>query len=319
MSELVCPVRGIHVWILSAVRRLSFQDLGDQEIFDAVFALTRGARRHVPDAEIWKSIAKVRGTNLCAMPPRPRPEIKPQYQPETLARLAGRLPETVSTEYLALRSKFTCWNRSPAGFLHKLYRSGERIVVFDVFESQGCEVWTHPGPAGDLSTLNYLQEGCWGVWYLVQPVDGDFHHNPREGKVSRRSEESITSFRYVCVESDQADAGQWLRALVQLPLPIASIYSSGRKSIHVLIRIDAKSKSEWDRIVAALKPSLVSLGACPGSLSAVRLSRLPGCMRAETGRMQELLYLDDDPDDVPICHKEPRNMSMLLATWRKKP
>jgi hypothetical protein len=226
----------------------------------------------VPDSEIIKSIAKVRGTDVTILGGAP-PAPKNEFKPEILPRVAGNLDEVVDAEYLRLRSKFTLWNRTPAGFLHKLYRPGEKVVVFDVFESQGCAVWTHPGPAGDLSTLNYLQKGCWGVWYLVQPVDGEVYWNPRENKYSRRSEESVTSWRYAVVESDEADPLQWLQTLVQLPLPIAAIYSTGSRLPHALIRIGADSKAEWDRLVKGeLGPSLVRLGACNGSLSAVRSS-----------------------------------------------
>jgi hypothetical protein len=241
---------------------------------------------------------------------------KPEFKPEILSRVAGNLEGDVDAEYLRLRSKFTLHNRTPAGFLHKLYQPGEKVVVFDVFESQGCEVWTHPGPAGDLSTLNYLRKGCFGTWYLIQPTDGEFHDNPREGKISRRSEESVTVWRYCVIESDQADPGHWLRALVQFPLPIAAVYSSGGKSIHALVRIDAPSKADWDGLVrGVLGPALVSLGADLAALSAVRLSRLPNCMRGETGALQQLLYLDDDPDDTPICRKPRRDPDTLRTAW----
>jgi hypothetical protein len=142
------------------------------------------------------------------------------------------------------------------------------------------------------------------VWFLANPCDGEFHWNPREEKDSRRSEESITSWRYAVVESDKANPGQWLKALVQLCLPISAIYSSGKRSIHALVRIDAGSKAEWDEIVRGeLLPALTVLGADPGALTAVRLTRLPNCRREETGKPQRLLYLDSKPDGEPICRK----------------
>ena len=66
------------------------------------------------------------------------------------------------------------------------------------------------------------------MWFLANSVDGELHWNPREGKISRRSAESITSWRYVVIESDSADPQTWLRALVQFPLPIAAVYTSGQ-------------------------------------------------------------------------------------------
>jgi hypothetical protein len=240
---------------------------------------------------------------------------KPIFRPEKLAQIAGRSPETVDKEYLALRSKFTPWNRSPAGFLHKLYQPGESIVVFDVFESQGCAVWKHPGLVGNLSTLDFLQLSRFGVWYLCNPVDGQYHWNPREQKKSRRSEEAITSWRYAVVESDEADPQLWLKALVQLPLPISAIYCSGGRSIHTLLYVQADSKGEWDHIIRhELGPILICIGADPSAFSAVRLTRLPNCRREQTGHLQELLYLDDDPDAMPIAQKSRNDRSRFYQT-----
>jgi hypothetical protein len=313
MTELCCPEHGIHQWLLGAARTLSFQDLDDQEIFDRLQVLTTNVRRNVPDREINDSIAKVRGTDSQAAGGQRL--LKPRFEPETLARLASEVRTSVDSAYLARRSKFTPHNRSPAGFLHKLYRPGEKIIVFDVLESQGCHLWEHPGLGGDFSTLDYLSRGRFGVWYLCNPVDGEAHWNPREGKWSWRSEEAITSFRYAVIESDEADPGLWLAAVVQLPLPIAAIYSSGKRSIQVLARVDADSKNQWDKIVRReWAPILVRLGADYGALSGVRLSRLPGCWRGETGKLQELLYLDDEPDETPIIDKPLRDPDTLRAT-----
>jgi hypothetical protein len=88
-----------------------------------------------------------------------------------------------------------------------------------------------------------------------------------------------------------------------MPLRIASICESGRRSIHALVRVDAASKAEWDRLVAPIKPVLITLGADPGALSAVRLSRLPQAMRGE--RCQRLLYLNSQPSGMAICKQPP--------------
>jgi hypothetical protein len=232
----------------------------------------------------------------------PKPE-KPAFRLSALARLASNIQELVTPEYLEARSPITCWNRSPAGFLHKLYLPGEKVVVFNVFESQGCAIWEHKGIGQNLSTLNWLQSGqLHGVWFLANPVDGEYYFNPRENKQSRRSEESITAWRYGVLESDDAPAKSWLRVLVQLPLPIAAIYESGDRSIHALVLVNAICKEDWDIAVRKdLGPALATLGICMGSLTAVRLSRLPNCMRMKTGKMQRLLYLNPNPEEIAIC------------------
>ena len=169
--------------------------------------------------------------------------------------------------------------------------------MFSRMQSQGQLVWK--ADACDLIFDEDFPAGPDGVWFLAQPVDGEFHNNPRlGGKPSRRSEESVTAWRYAVLESDEADAEDWLRCLIQMPLRIASICESGGRSVHALVRVDARTKADWDAKVRAIKPVLVTLGADPGALSAVRLTRLPQAKRGE--RVQRLLYLNPEPDGTPI-------------------
>jgi len=92
----------------------------------------------------------------------------------------------------------------------------------------------------------------------------------------------------------------WLNFLAQLPLPIVAIYSSGGKSVHALVKIPAQSKEHWDRFKRVMIDTMVTFGADPKAMSAVRLTRLPGCMRGS--REQKLIYLNPSPDPggVPI-------------------
>jgi hypothetical protein len=82
--------------------------------------------------------------------------------------------------------------------------------------------------------------------------------------------------------------------LIQMPLDIVALVDSGGKSIAAILKADARSKQEWDDFGAELKRIFVPLGADRGALTAVRLTRLPGCERIETGRMQKLLWFNPD-------------------------
>ena len=123
-------------------------------------------------------------------------------------------------------------------------------MIFDVFSSQGQGVWIHDGLPYDARELDCFRVGkpC-GVWFLVNPVDGEPHLNDN-GHESTRSAANVTSWRYLLVESDHAEPFDWLAALVQMPLPIAAIYTSGGRSIHALVRVDAESKRHWDEIAS---------------------------------------------------------------------
>ncbi len=186
-------------------------------------------------------------------------------------------------------------NVTAASFLQSIYELEEHVLIFTEYKSQGQNL--HRVGSGEFIP----DGGIDGVWFLVQPINGQFHPNPRQGgKMSRRSAESVVAWRYLVLESDHADTGDWIRVLVQLPLRIVAIYTSGGRSIHALVRIDAPSKAAWDDFKNGIKAVVVTLGADPGALSAVRLSRLPQCWRGD--RRQELLYLNPDAGGTPIIN-----------------
>ena len=75
-----------------------------------------------------------------------------------------------------------------------------------------------------------------------------------------------------------------------------------------------ESKADWDAKVRAIKPVLVTLGADPGALSAVRLTRLPQAKRGE--RVQRLLYLNPEPDGTPILRMRSAECGVRNETSR---
>ena len=240
------------------------------------------------------------GAQLAEPSPRAERAPKPVFCPMVLKRVAAKTAGVRDVvALLGERSPVPVEGMTCGGFLRRLYPkgSGENVLVFSLMQSQGQMLWK--ADACDLIFDEDFPAGPDGVWFLAQPVDGEFHKNPRlGGKPSRRSEESVTAWRYAVLESDEADADDWLRCLIQMPLRIASICESGGRSVHALVRVDARTKADWDAKVRAIKPVLVTLGADPGALSAVRLTRLPQAKRGE--RVQRLLYLNPEPEGTPI-------------------
>jgi hypothetical protein len=228
---------------------------------------------------------------------------KPEFEATALSQFAGSLAGTVDLLWLAARSAVDPSVVTPAQFLEVLYRPNEKVLIFtENHHTKPDAIW----PVGPIP-----ERGAHGVLYLAQPVDGEWHPNPRQGTMSCRSEEAVTRWPYFVIESDRANLKQWLAAIVQFPLRIAAIYSSGGRSVHALVRIDARVKSEWDREREAMKNALVVLGACPGAMTAVRLTRLPGCWRGRA--LQKLLYLNPEAPMRPIRELAPRRD--VLKPW----
>ena len=253
------------------------------------------------DRSVSRSVAASRDQVL---PPKPRPRLV--YEPEMLRRIAGDFAAAVDLPWLANRSEVDPAGVEASEFLSRLYNAeaGERVIVFSEYKSQGQALW----PTERIPT-----SGKDGIWFLAQPVDGKLRPNPRLGKMSRRSEESVLAWRWMVLESDEAPVRLWLGALARVVPRIAAITTSGGRSVHALVRVDAATKREWDEIKREVL-GLVSAGADQGALSAVRLTRLPGCWRGE--KEQKLLYFAPSAPALTIAELLPRRD--VLAFWREE-
>lgn len=241
---------------------------------------------------------------------------KVEFDAAKLAELAKPWDETVDLVWLANRSSLDPALVGPAEFLKALYPAGEKILCFTNQMSQGEALWPKQAPPAS---------GPEGVWFLPQPVCGEMRPNP-EGKeridgtapTSRRTWRCVEDFRYLLIESDVAEPRAWLGFIVQVPLRIEALYTSGGRSIHALVRVDCRTKEEWDEEKRQLLPFLlgcVMVGGDRGTWSAVRLSRLPGTYRegkeGDDGRyrrfdrpkLQKLLYLRPSAEVRPICDR----------------
>ncbi|MBL9145334.1 MAG: hypothetical protein JNM99_16775 [Verrucomicrobiaceae bacterium] len=312
------PEHGIHLWLPSAARVMQRSGHTEREAIDFLHAQETGLRRPYQAGEVERAVALIFGTtqlhhggNLiprahCA---QRRPDIR--FKPDLLARVAAELPEATANWFKA-RSPLPVENRGPERFLHAITNAGERVLCFTEFKSQGQCLWRSGG--GLCLTNGPLSKWCNGLsdgaWFLPQPVTGEWleldrlksEHNPT-GR-TRRAEECVTSFRFALIESDEAEPAQWLSALAQLPLPIVSVVTSGGKSIHALILVNAANKAAWDDFVRGdLLAQLARIGADPAALTAVRLTRLPFIHRGE--RLQELLFLNPEPSCTPIANLQP--------------
>jgi hypothetical protein len=289
----------------------------------------------------------------------------PEFSFAKLQGLVQAVPP-ISPEWFMERSPVDPRKVTPGEFLEHCFGVGERVVVFTVFKGPGDFLWGGGRGGFRLSAERGVKAvrsnlpvdgGKDGVWYLCNPVDGAWHANPRRGGLySRRSQESVTAWRHMVVESDEtktrkkmgfalkdaeplrregkadeaklilakagrekwaaemmgvpvetwpaaaercfaeaaAIPGLWNKFLAMAALPIKAIYSSGGDSWHALVEVNQESKAEFDVYLRnSAKKFLPIIGADPGAMTPVRLSRLPGCTRG--GSEQRLIYLNPEP------------------------
>ena len=244
------------------------------------------------------------------------------FNAEALAAAAGPWAGVVNLVWLANRSAVDPATVGPKDFLRALYRPGEKVIVMDRYD-EGF-LW----PDEDFPT-----DGRDGVKLLANPVSGQVLPNPRgkpdpktgEPSPSRRIVECVTAFRFLVLESDKADLKQWLGFLAQAPLRVAAIYTSGGRSVHTLVRLDCRSRTEYEAEKAAMAPFLAGVrifGVDPGPMNPLAPTRLPGCWRQGKSKppekegqrwsffpfpkgpkLQKLLYLQPSPDERPLIER----------------
>ena len=136
----------------------------------------------------------------------------------------------------------------------------------------------HPDDIG--AVIGDWKEDC-GAWIRFNPVDGCGVKN-----------ENITRFTYALVESDDMPIPEQDAIYRKLELPIACLVHSGGKSLHAIVRVDAKDADEYRKRVEYLYDFLGKNGlkVDKANRNPSRLSRIPGVTRK--GVIQALVEMN---------------------------
>lgn len=223
---------------------------------------------------------------------------KPSYSAGDLMTFASSCPE-LTWEDVAARSPIDPAAVTSCDFLEAVFKPEEYVAITSRLNDPG-----RPYRVGSRAEWVNGMKSREGIFYLSNPVDGQVLKNA-DGNWSLRSETNLTDFRHMVLECDKPDCLLWIRAMAQVPLPIASITSSGGKSIHLLVRWGSSTKAAFLEDLDKVQPGLVRYGADPQAMTAVRLTRLPGGMRGD--RQQKLLFLDPKAEALPVVTRPIRN------------
>ena len=112
-----------------------------------------------------------------------------------------------------------------------------------------------------------------GAWIRFNPVNGEGVNNS-----------NVTAYRFALIESDTMALDAQYRMYRKLNLPIAAMVTSGGKSIHAIVHIDAANAAEYRDRVEMLYTILANKGMVVDTQNKnpSRLSRLPGCVRGNS-------------------------------------
>ncbi len=156
--------------------------------------------------------------------------------------------------------------------------------------------------------------------YITGEGGGYIAINPLVSKEGGRRNTNVAAYRHVLAEFDGGSLDEQRAKLEASGFPISVIVTSGKRSVHGWIRVDAKDKQEWetrrDHIFRTLECD-------PKNKDLARVSRCPGVDRVVEGKKcrQELLATNIGPrrwigvDDLPPIE----NIDTFLRTAPKRP
>ena len=162
------------------------------------------------------------------------------------------------------------------------FNDDEHIFIGDKFDTNVYKVKDAKRSTDFLRTKPFT---------CINPFSGK-QSETNNGKLSYRSERSISHVRYMLIEMDETtiekQVGFWLEQIKKLP--VFAIIDSGKKSLHGWLKVDCEP-DEWDNQRNKLFDLFKPYGIDKACKNKSRLSRTASHDR-EGGRKQCLLFLN---------------------------
>lgn len=182
-----------------------------------------------------------------------------------------------------------------------LYHPGELINFVTDFRVEEGTGKANPCSTGETVERDILI----ARWQIVGMPESDcggwMRMNPLDGQGAKDS--NVTAYRFALLEFDNIPTEKQMSLFAKLPLPIAALLTSGGKSVHAWVRIDAPDVEQYRDQVGRLMKLLSRFGLDGKNKNPARLSRLVGVTRKygayQDGR-QRLLYLNPNPQQRAI-------------------
>lgn len=301
-----CPKAGTgaHRWALATANLAARAGIPKME---AVMEITRGMSRPLnPSSEVEQAVAKAyrevepigqRKSYGEGFPPNKLPWAPQNAKPKPCPQAARRYIEmgdgAGEADWFGASPILIDWEPGVSDaimLLGTLYHPDENLFIGGAYDTDVL-------PAGQW--MERFRNGLPVPPHIIpNPMDG-LEHKTKAGSMSYRCDAAVQSFRFAVAEFDEIPQEQqlafWWGFRQDVPsLPIAALISSGGKSVHAWLRVDARNRQEWEEKVEndLFRELLVPLGCDPACRNESRLSRLPGHYRAEKGNWQRLIYLD---------------------------
>ena len=202
-------------------------------------------------------------------------------------------------------------NQQASLFFTTLYAADELInIVHESQELRDRDGSSKCAPVGSGTTKTagyfaslFAQEDCQirgpgGIFVRLNPVK-----ERGTGKSGTYVDSDVVAFRYALLEADDLPLEAQISLFACLPLRIVAVTTSGRRSVHAIVRVDRGSLDDYKKLSRALLFRLRVFGIDRSNANPSRFTRLPGALRTLDGlgdKVQRLLYLNANPTGEPI-------------------
>jgi hypothetical protein len=296
------------IWALVCKFKLSFSDA-------MTVALEYNQTKCRPPWPESKVEYKVRRALQMGSQPSPRPRVIPAIKADP-----AHMAENWLGGFRCSESELTAaspilppcdWRLGAAWMLPYLFLQGERVNIITNYVQDGQKA-TPMGKGGTFPRDKWTEIlsrrpslGDAGAWIRLNPLDG-----------RGVGDANVIAFRYGLLEFDSIPLELQLSLIARLPLPVAAVVTSGGRSVHAWLRVDAPNAESFRAQMSRVLARLAQFGADPRTSNPSRLARLPGVQRrigAAGDGKQRLLYLNSRPKPEPILGERPMPAESVRA------
>lgn len=296
LYSIPAPGNGCHTALLGVANCGIREGLSEEQIFADIRQHIPNGTRYVPDSEIYAAISEAKRDYIPYHSSYREPFKKPMANPKIPSEYRDHLLEKgKGTEEVDL------WEASPVRlldspekdtelFLQTLYDLDDYLFIGTQYDTKVRTVaqWI------DLFKNNPMSL----PFICLNPVDGQ-QHPTQSGSVSYRCDAAVCKFKFAVLEFDSLSRTEQFAFWGEMlnVLPVVALIDSGNKSIHAWIRVpDVRTLDEWKIKIEQkfFEQCLKPIGIDTACKNPSHMSRLPGCIRKETGRWQRLLYLNPE-------------------------
>lgn len=239
--------------------------------------------------------------------------ITPEKQIKVKQKPFSELIENVDTELNIDKPLFKNRAAELLNYIDAVFSRRDKFYIgrnqLEDFKAQSENIFTFKELADEYTSDKLEFDAVCGEYEyaLLNPITGEPAPTGK-GKKSFRSNANIETYRNILIEMDDTpleDQLKFAQLLIDNDVPVRTVTTSGNKSIHIIVRVNAIGKDEYDYLIKYfIFPRLVKAGADTACKNAARLTRIAGGSRSDTVARQRLLYFNSKPEYrscVEIC------------------